>query len=166
MNAANKVIIEALDRNHDRATFDCGNEMLNNYLKRQASQDMKRRISRVFVARNTSDEKHILGFYTLSSLSIELSSLPEPIRNKLPKHPLPAALVGRLAVAAAVKSQGYGGLLLADAIKRTLAVSSEIAIYAIVVDSIDEQAASFYQHFGFQRLEQHNRRLFLPLKAL
>ena len=159
------VIVEPLGRQYDRSAFDCGNEALNSYLKRQASQDVKRRISRVFVARSPADCKRILGYYTLSSLSIELSSLPEKMAKKLPKYPLPAALIGRLGVDTSIKAQGYGGLLLADAIKRTLAVSVEIAIYAIVVDSVDEHAESFYQHFGFQRLEQHSPRLFLPLKA-
>jgi len=165
MSPSAEVIIEPLSQDHDRAAFDCGNEALNGYLKRQASQHMKRRISRVFVARRPADSKRILGYYTLSSLSIELSSLPEQMAGKLPKHPLPAALIGRLAVATSSKSQGYGGLLLADAIKRTLAVSTEIAIYALVVDSIDEHAESFYRHFGFQQLEPHKPRLWLPLKA-
>ena len=166
MSPVDEVIVEALNRGHDRAAFDCGNVALNDYLKRQASQDVKRRISRVFVARTPDDSKRILGYYTLSSLSIDLTSLPQRMVEKLPKHPLPAALIGRLGVDQSMKSQGYGGLLLADAIKRTLAVSSEIAIYAMVVDSIDERAESFSRHYGFQHLEPRGRRLFLPLKSL
>ena len=166
MKPVDGVIVEALNRSHDRATFDCGNEALNNYLKRQASQDVKRRISRVFIARTPDNSQRILGYYTLSSLSIDLSSLPQHRVKKLPKHPLPAALIGRLGVDESVRSLGYGGLLLANAIQRTLAVSSEIAIYAMVVDSIDEHAESFYLHYGFHHLEPRSRRLFLPLKSL
>ena len=52
-----------------------------------------------------------------------------------------------------------------DAIKRTLSVSEQIAIYAVVVDAIDEQALGFYAKYGFARLAADNRRLFLPLKS-
>ena len=166
MRPVDAVIVETLNNSHDRTTFDCGNEVLNNYLQRQASQDVKRRISRVFIARAADDNQRVLGFYTLSSLSIELSSLPQQLLRKLPKHPLPAALIGRLGVDQSMKSQGYGGLLLADAIKRTLAVSTEIAIYALVVDSIGDHAESFYRHYGFRPLEAGGQRQYLPLKAI
>ena len=56
-------------------------------------------------------------------------------------------------------------MLLVDAIKRSLAVSEEIAIYAMVVDVIDEQVSYFYQQFGFSQLSGKSRRLFLPLKS-
>jgi hypothetical protein len=56
--------------------------------------------------------------------------------------------------------------LLADAIKRTLAVSDQIAIYAMVVDAIDDNAKGFYEQFGFIRLNDNSPRLFLPLKSI
>jgi predicted GNAT family N-acyltransferase len=43
---------------------------------------------------------------------------------------VPAALIGRLAVSNTAQGQGVGKMLLADAIKRTLTVSDQIAIYA------------------------------------
>ena len=84
----------------------------------------------------------------------------------LPRHPVPAALIGRLAVSGDVQGQGIGRLLLADAVKRSLAVSEEIAIYALVVDAKDEGASRFYQAFGFQPLVGQSNRLFLPLGSL
>ncbi len=59
-----------------------------------------------------------------------------------------------------------GKMLLMNAIKRTLAISSEIAIYAIVVDAIDDHAARFYQQYGFAHLTSEDRRLFLPLRSI
>jgi len=109
---------------------------------------------------------HIMGYYTLSTLSIELSQLPQVHARKLPRHPVPAALLGRLAVNQAAQSHGVGKMLLVDAIKRTLAVSDEIAIYAMVVDAIDERALHFYEQFGFSLLSSGNLRLFLPLKSI
>jgi GNAT superfamily N-acetyltransferase len=60
---------------------------------------------------------------------------------------------------------GVGRMLLMDAIKRTLGVSDEIAIYALVVDAIDEKAMGFYEQYGFSLLSAEGRRLYLPLKS-
>ncbi|MCY4362768.1 MAG: GNAT family N-acetyltransferase [Gammaproteobacteria bacterium] len=160
-----KLSIEHINNAHDRTAFDCGVASLDNYLKRQAKQDVKRRISRVFVVTNQEFPNTVAGYYTLSSLSLELHQLPTDLAQKLPKHPVPAALLGRLAVSKTAQGHGIGKLLLADAIKRTVTVSKEIAVYAMVVDVIDEQTSYFYQQFGFSRLSDKSRRLFLPLKS-
>ena len=95
--------------------------------------------------------------------SIELNQLPEKLGRKLPKHPVPAALTGRLAVCDVAQGQGVGKMLLADAIKRTLAVSDQIEICAIVVDTFNQNAKGFYEQYGFTRLSDDSSRLFLPL---
>ncbi|MBB3059717.1 GNAT family N-acetyltransferase [Microbulbifer rhizosphaerae] len=160
------LVITPLNNHHDRPGFHCGNTSLDDYIRKQARQDVKRRVSRVFVATEGSQPGTIVGYYTLSTLSIELNQLPENLARKLPRHPIPAALLGRLAVSQAAQGHGVGRVLLADALKRTLAASDEIAIYAMVVDAIDEDAQSFYEQFGFARLATDSRRLFLPLKSL
>ena len=106
-----------------------------------------------------------MGYYSLSTLSIELSQLPEKLARKLPKHPVPAALIGRLAVSKNARGCGIGKMLLVDAIKRTLSVSNQIAIYAMVVDAINDKVKGFYEQFGFARLSDDSPRLFLPLKS-
>ena len=166
MRSARELVIEPLNRIHNRTVFNCGIESLDRYLKRQAGQDVKRRVSRVFVVRSLEDETKVLGFYTLSALSIDLSVLPEEVAAKLPRHRVPAALIGRLAVDLSAQEIGIGKMLLADAIKRTLAVSDDIAIYAMVVDAINEQAKSFYERYGFARLAHGGSRLFLQLRSL
>jgi ribosomal protein S18 acetylase RimI-like enzyme len=159
------LVIAPLNPAHDRTGFQCGAEALDRYLKKQAKQDIKRRVSRVFVATKPDDPKSVVGYYTLSTLSIELNQLPEKLARKLPKHPVPAALIGRLAVSNTAQGQGVGKMLLADAIKRTLAVSDQIAIFAMVVDALNDSAREFYEQFGFTRLIDDNPRLFLPLKS-
>ena len=79
---------------------------------------------------------------------------------------MPAALIGRLAVSNVAQGQGVGKMLLTDAIKRTLAVSDQIAIYAMVVDAINDNAKRFYEQFGFTGLSDDSPRLFLPLKSI
>ncbi len=104
-----RLAIELLDQSHNRNVFDCGIASLNRYLKRQANQDMQRRVSRVFVGRPPESKSRVLGFYTLSAISIDLSALPEKVARKLPKHPVPAALIGRLAVDLAAQGIGTVG---------------------------------------------------------
>lgn len=161
---APKLVIEQLNAGHDRRAFDCGIDSLNLYLERQAGQDIKRRIARVYIAVTEDQPKRIVGYYTLSTLAIELTQLPVELAQRLPKHPIPAALIGRLACATACQGQGIGKMLLMDAIKRTLSVSEQIGIYAMAVDALSPQAEAFYRQYGFQMLAQEQRRLFLPLQ--
>ena len=158
------MVIEPLNATHDRVAFHCNVEVLDRYIHKQAGQDIKRRISRIFIATLPNNPKEIMGYYSLSTLSIELSQLPEKLVRKLPKHPIPAALIGRLAVSKNAQGCGIGKMLLVDAIKRTLSVSNQIAIYAMVVDAINDNAKGFYEQFGFARLSDDSPRLFLPLK--
>ncbi len=160
------LIIESLNTTHDRPNFCCGIEILDRYLQRQAKQDIKRHISRVFIAAETDCPKKAIGYYSLSSLSIELNQLPEDLSRKLPKHPIPAVLIGRLAVSQSAQGKGVGKMLLADAVKRVLAVSDEIAIYALVVDAINSDAQRFYERFGFIPLSDDSNRLFLAIKSI
>jgi GNAT superfamily N-acetyltransferase len=160
------LVIGPLNHAHNKTGFQCGVEALDRYLKKQARQDIKRRISRVFAATKLDNPNTVIGYYTLSTLSIELNQLPEKLARKLPKHPVPAALIGRLAVSNAAQGQGVGKMLLADAIKRTLAVSDQIAIYAMVVDAIHNNVKGFYEQFGFTCIGDNSPRLFLPLKSI
>ena len=166
MSFDRQLVIEPLNRDHNRETFNCGNDTLSNYLKQQATQDINRHVSRIFIARSPRNKTTILGYYTLSTLSIDLSDLPEKVARKLPKHPMPAALIGRLAVELSMQGHGFGQMLLANALKRTLAVAEEIGIYAVVVDAINKEAACFYTQYGFTHLAKDSRRLFLQLKTL
>ena len=162
MTGSDALIIEPLGRRHDRAAFSCGLPELDRYLARQASQDVRRRIARVFVC-TAGDADAVLGFYTLSALSIGLASLPDDLTRKLPRHPVPCALIGRLAVDRSAHGRGLGRLLLADAVKRTVAAGEAVAIHALIVDAANEDAKRFYERFGFAPLTDDPMRLLLPL---
>ena len=159
------LIIAPLNAAHDRAGFHCNVEELEQYIHKQAGQDIRRRISRVFIAALPDSPKEVMGYYSLSTLSIELRQLPEKLARKLPKHPVPAALIGRLAVSKNAQGCGVGKMLLVDALQRTLSVSDQIGIYAMIVDAINDNAQGFYEQFGFVRLSDDSPRLFLPLKS-
>lgn len=154
------LVIEPLGKHHDRAKFSCGQPDLDRWFRLQASQDEKRNIARVFVA--VDAELGVVGFYSLSSLSLSLEHLPEEIAHKLPRYDaIPAALIGRLARDERVRGQGVGELLLANAINRILGAGRSVAVFAIVVDAKDERAVRFYRAFGFQIFPLRPMRLFL-----
>jgi len=158
-------MIELLDKKHHREDFDCGNELLNNYLKTQAGQDIKRKLSVCFVL--SKNETIIQGYYTLSSNSIPLSSFPEHIQKKLPKsyNSIPTILLGRLAIDKKHQGQGIGKILLIDAMKRSYEISQEVGSYAVVVDPIDEEAENFYKKYDFIKLPD-SKKMFISTKTL
>lgn len=154
-----KLAFEPLKKKHDRESFTSGEPALDDWFRKRALQDVKRNISRVFVA---IDDDGVAGFYSLSAFTIALAGVPAELAHKLPRYDaFPAALIGRLARAERVRGQGVGELLLADAIKRVLAVDESMAIFAIVVDSKNESATKFYGSFGFSLFPDTPRRLFL-----
>lgn len=143
-------MIELLNKNHKRKDFDCGKDLLNNYLKNQAGQDIKRKLSACFVLAD-SETNIIKGYYTLSNNSIPLNSFPEDIQKKLPKSytSIPTTLLGRLAIDKKFQGKGIGKILLIDALKRSYDISKEIGSFAIVVDPIDKEAERFYEKYDF-----------------
>ena len=151
MTESDALIIEPLERRHDRAAFSCGLPELDRYLARQAGQDVQRRIARVFVC-TAGEADAVLGFYTLTALSVDLASLPDQLSRKLPRHPVPCALIDRLAVARSAHRRGLGRVLLADAVKRTIAAAETVAMHALIVDVANDDAKRFYERFGFEPL--------------
>lgn len=155
---------EILSKAHQKDTFSCGETSLDVYLKNYASQDLKRRVSGVFVL--TNDNHDIQGYYTLSSSSIIAEELPEKFIKKFPTYThLPVTLIGRLAVDKKYQGKGLGETLLLDALLRSYNVSKEIGSIAVIVDALHEQAARFYQSYGFISLPSQ-RKLFIPMKTI
>jgi len=155
-----EISIEPLGKHHDRTTFQCGQPALDDWFRHRASQDEKRNVARVFVA--VTPDLGVIGFYSLSSLSLSLEALPEEVAHRLPRYDaIPAALIGRLARDERVRGRGVGELLLADAIQRILGAGRSVAVFAIVVDAKDDRAAEFYRAFGFRVFPLQPKRLFL-----
>lgn len=144
------------------AEFACGDEALDRYLQNYASQDVRRGVARVFVASPLHDSGCVAGFFSLSAGSISASNLPDALRQRLPRYPVPIALLGRLAVDGAFQRRGLGSVLLADACQKVVTASQVLAVAGIVVDAKSAEAASFYRHFGFVDLPGSSERLILP----
>jgi GNAT superfamily N-acetyltransferase len=157
-------VIEPLGPHHDRSSFSCGEPALDGYLQRQASQDVRRRVAKVFVAAGATLER-IAGYYSLSAAEFNKAELPPTAAKRLPHYPVPAAVLGRLAVDQSYQGRGLGETLLMDAIRRTLRASEAMAVHAIVVDAKHERARAFYERYGFRSFATMPRRLFLPLET-
>ena len=150
-------------KKHDRAAFSCGEPSLDTYLQRQASQDIKRRAAAVHVM-TEAESSHIMGYYTLSAASVQLTDLPEETQKKLARYPnVAASLIGRLAVDEQHKGKGLGAQLLRDALLRSLAQSRELAIAVVMVDALNENARRFYERYGFVEVPSQENRLYIPM---
>jgi ribosomal protein S18 acetylase RimI-like enzyme len=157
--------IVRLEKKYDKSSFDCGYILLDGYMKTQARQDVDRDLSACFVLINDTDA--IKGYYTLSANSIKRDSFPENLSKKLPPsyQDLPTVLLGRLAIDKSLQGQGYGEIMLIDALKRCFEISESLGTIAIVIDPIDEKAQGFYERYGFIQLPNSGK-MFLPMKTV
>ena len=159
-------LTENLNSNHRKKEFSCGKSMLDNYLHKQANQDIKRKLAACFVL---NDEKTNLlkGYYTLANNSLAQNLIPTEFQKKLPNSykSIPTTLLGRLAVDNRFQKLGVGKLLLIDALKRSYEISKSIGSFAVVVDPIDEDAERFYDKYGFIKLPDSGK-MFLPMNTI
>ena len=161
-----ELTIAPLGKQHDRKAFDCGEPSLNQYINRYASQDIRRRVNRVFVASIPDAPRQVIGYYSLSAGSLNATALPVALRRRLPGYPVPVVLLGRLAVADSHQGMGLGSILLADALRRIAHASQVMAVYAVVVDALNDQAAELYRQLGFIPLPSQPLKLFLPMDSI
>ncbi len=157
--------IERLTDVHDRSGFSCGKPPLDDFLKKFAGQYDRRDFARTYVA-VVPPAPAVQGYYTLSAGALDLSVLPEAVRKKVPRHPVPIACLGRLAVTQTARGQKLGTMLLLDALRRCSLSAAEVALYAVEVTAIDEEAKGFYLKYGFTPLLDDPLHLYLSLKAI
>ena len=157
--------IETVSRDHNRSGFDCGNDALNQYLKKIARQHLNKGLSRTFVLVDDNIPTEILGFFTLVSCEIFVDKLPRKYAKKYPSK-APAAKLARLAVAKDRQSQGLGTHMMINAVERVIRVSQDLGIIGFFVDAKDNKARAYYEQFGFIQLPDNPLELFLPLATL
>jgi GNAT superfamily N-acetyltransferase len=148
---------------HDRATFDCGEPKLNDYLKRYARQNHDTGGSKCFVAVPADQPTRILGFYTLSPASLEFTRTPAIAKKGLGRYDVPVFRLGRLAVDRSAQGRGLGGALLLRAAVRCVRVAEEVGGVALLIDAKNDCAALWYEGYGAVRLEDAPLSLVLPL---
>ena len=158
--------VEPLAPEHHRPSFSSGSDALDRYFHDQVNQDIRRRLAVAYVLVDTSTNA-VVGYYTLSSLSIVAKSLPDEIRRRLARYPaFPAVLIGRFAIDRHYQRQGLGGRLLKEGLRRSLEVSQQIGAFAVIVDAKDDTARTFYERYGFMRFLDDEYRMFLPMRTI
>lgn len=153
---------------HDRSAFACGTEELDAFLQQFAMRHREAGISKTMVLPATDNDANICAYYTLSHTEIERQILPKALAKKLPRYPIPVMLIAQLAVHQDAQGQGLGKVSLIAALHHAYDVNMHLPSYAVVVDALDDGVQGFYEQYGFEPLDTHNRRtrLFLSMKTV
>lgn len=159
--ATDSLQFERFDKSrHQRESFDCGNPELDDFLKKNLHQQMKRGVTVGYVL--AGGDGRIAGYVTLSNGAIPVAFTPHGLKFP-PVQAVPTTLIGRLAVDRAFQGRGHGSDLLIYAIRKAVETSKNVASAVIEVDALNEQARGFYEHFGFRGLLDDRLHLYLPM---
>ena len=150
---------ESITTGHCLDEFDCGIQTLSQWLQRQALINESTGASRTFV---TCDQQRVAGFYALATGSVRRGDAPGRVKRGMP-DPLPVMVLGRLAVDLHWQKHGVGAGLLKDAVLRTLTVSRQAGIRAVLVHALSESAKQFYLRYGFREAPFNPMTLMLNL---
>ena len=131
---------------HDISQFSSGVPTLDAWLRGKARLNEARGGARTYVA---CDGDRVAGFYSLAASSVERRRVSSRVGRNLP-DPIPAILLGQLAVDEAYRGRRLGPDLLVDATGRSLAAAGTIGARAVIVQAVDERARAFYERFGFR----------------
>lgn len=157
---------EVLTKMHDRKSFHCGVEALDRYLQQYAWQNQKSGVSKTIVAVPEERPTQILGYYSLAPTSIDFEQVPKDLSRRLPRYPIPAYLLARLAVDKSLQGAGLGGQLLLGAGERCLTAAVEVGGVFMMIEAKDEDAAQWYERFGAVRSDANEWLLMLPLTSI
>lgn len=150
----------ALTESHGLLGFDCGEPVLDDWLKRRALANQLSRSSRTFVVADPAGR--VFGYYALAAGSVARQSAIGALKRNSP-DPVPVVVLGRLAVDRGAQGIKLGGALLQDALARSLAAAQEIGIRALIAHSLHDKARQFYQHYGFQTSPIDSLTMMMPL---
>ncbi len=140
---------EPLGPDHSLAGFDCGVDSLNTWLPKHARAASASGSARTYVIED-AEQNRVVGCHALCAASVSRREASPRARKGMPRHPIPAVLLARLAVDRSVQGRGLGAFLLRDAMARTLAAAAELGIRVMLVHALDESARDFYLHHAFE----------------
>jgi GNAT superfamily N-acetyltransferase len=158
--------IVPLIRSINRKDFDCGIEELNLYLKQFALPNDKKNIGKTFIALTEDSPVQTAGYYTISMAQVTFDNWPDSLKKGLPRYPIPAMRIGKLAIDLHFQGQGLGALLLRDVFLKAVNISSAVGVHSIIVDAFNETAKSFYLKYGFTPFANEPLTLALPLDTI
>jgi len=151
---------ELLASQHEICNFDCEIPALNDWLQKQALKNNVSGASRTYVV---CDNQEVVGYYAIATGSVSRQKATGNIRRQMPES-IPVVVLGRLAVDIRWQEAGIGAGLLRDAVARSLSVSQQVGVRALLVHALDEKAKGFYAHHGFVESPIDPMTLMLSLK--
>lgn len=154
---------EKLSAHHNPDGFSCGVESLDQWLKKFARINQQSNLTTTYVVHRS---RRVVGYYSLAAGSVNRSDAPARIAKGAPNHPIGVVLLARLAVDVGEKGVGLGSALLKDALLRAAAAADIIAVRAVLVHAINEDARRFYMRFDFEPSPVHPLHLMLLMKDI
>jgi len=148
-----------LAEDDDRSQLDCGRESLNAWFRRHAWNNHASGASRVNIITDAASGR-IVGYVTLSAAQIERAFLPKPQQRNQP-DPLPATLLGQLAVDKGYQGQRHGVSLLQFALRTALRAAEIVGSIGVITHPLDDGVRRFYANWGFRDLPFDPRRTML-----
>ncbi len=155
---------EPLASDHEVEQFSSGNAILDSWLRGRAHRNEMSGASRTFVT-CAIETRVVHGYYTLAASAVTHAEAPGHVRRNMP-DPIPAILLGRLAVDRPHDGAGLGSSLLQDAILRVAGAADTVGVRALLVHAIDDAAAAFYGHFGFRPSPLDDQTLLLTMSEI
>jgi len=156
-----RLLIEPLSAKHNRSHFDCGVEDLNRFLKAYAFQNQKRHFVRTYVCCRGAE---VIGYYSLAFGQVKQEDAPETLSRGMGKYPVPAIILGRLAIDKKEQAKGLGVALLKNAILRAKQAEQIAGLRIIIVHAKDSHARDFYLKYGFIASPGDALTLFFPIE--
>lgn len=162
------MIIRLLRPTDRRESFTSGKHSLDDFFHRHALNNHIQGISKVYVAVERDDDDDVLGYFALSAADVESRDISALTDVSLPGYPIPAFIIGRLAVDRSAQGRGVGRTLITEALRVCLTLSRSIATFGVIVDALDEEVVTFYERYGFVVLppERFPQRMFLPMSTI
>lgn len=154
---------EKLARHHELDAFTCGVESLDQWLKRFAYTNQQSDLTTTYVVGRKSKT---VGYYSLTAGSVNREDAPLRVAKGAPNHPVGVVLLARLAVHESEKGMGLGRALLKDALVRSVSAADIIAVRAVLVHALNEEARQFYMRFDFEPSPVHPLHLMLMMKDI
>jgi GNAT superfamily N-acetyltransferase len=154
-------VVESLSPNHELAGFDCGEELMNIWLKDKALEADRRNTARTFVL---VEDNTVLAYYALTAGSVRSSGIPAELGD-MPQHPIPVFLLARLVVEKSLQGQGIGKALVKDAVMRSIVANRHVAGVCLMIEALNDRVRRFYLDLGFLPSPRRENRLFFQLEA-
>ena len=150
-----------IDDADDTASFDCGNDALNSWLKQRALISERRGDARTYVSID-ADTGRIVGFYAISAWSMDRRTIRGFLTRNAPQA-VPVILLGRLATSLEARGIGLGKDLLAHAIRQATIAANALGARALITEAKDTSAARFYEHMGMKPVIGQTGTFAIPL---